>query len=452
MFKSIPIFCLIVFASVCANAQLKADQRTFDFGLIERGSDRVLERIILNSGEKESTLLRVDVDSREYDIRTDVRKLQPGDTMRVRIKLNPISEGRRNDDLQLLFNNQTLNFDIKADITYVDPADNTPCPDFEKQNTSTTIAWEAYFKVIDRKTKKPIPHAEILLVGKTGISMKYTADRKGELTTSLPIDFYTIKASSSGYAKYSLDSYINKRNKDFILELMPGEMGSVVVLKPGKKDLEEKEHLDIEIVEEAPVEQEPVIEEEDETEFSLGAYKRNNAVFLVDISTSMRKEDRIELLKSSMIELAMMLRPDDVISIVTYATSTDVVLSGEHVSDANRIIDVIESLEAEGKTAGEAGLKQAYRICQKHFIESGNNHVYIATDGAFNKGSEKIKKMVKAKARRDMHLSVLSIRSSKWVDKKMQELADAGRGRHLSLQEEEDQGALKDLVKELSKR
>jgi Ca-activated chloride channel family protein len=117
-----------------------------------------------------------------------------------------------------------------------------------------------------------------------------------------------------------------------------------------------------------------------------------------------------------------------------------------------RITEVIESLEAEGKTAGEAGLKQAYKICERYYIEGGNNHVYLATDGSFNKGSEKIMKMVSSKAKKDMYLSVLSIRSSRWVDEKMQDLAGAGSGQHLSIQDEADQGALKDLVKELSRR
>lgn len=446
----IPFIFLLVFSSLVCSSQLVLQDKVLDFGQLQRGSDRILESSLVNYSEESATLLRVEVGSKEFDIRTDRRTLAPGDTMRVRIKLNPMSKGTRKDELTLYLNSETVSMEIRAEIKYVDSSDNTPCPDFEKAAVGRASDWQAFFKVIDRDTREPISKAGLILTGKSGVTIQLTTDKKGEVLSEMPIDFYTIRATSKGYAKYSLESYVNRRNKDFVLELMKGG-GSIAVLRPGENEdqIPEPPPLIVEIREQ---EKEVDNSTDEEKEFALSQFRENNAVFLVDISTSMRKQERIELLKSSMIELASILRPEDVISIVTYATNTDVVLSGEYVSDVAKITEIIESLEAEGKTAGEAGLKKAYSICKKHFIPEGNNHVYLATDGAFNKGNEKVKKLARAKAKKQMGLSVLSIRSSIWVDKQMKDLASAGRGQHLSLQEVEDQSQLKALVKELSRR
>jgi Ca-activated chloride channel family protein len=39
-----------------------------------------------------------------------------------------------------------------------------------------------------------------------------------------------------------------------------------------------------------------------------------------------------------------------------------------------------------GLYPGESGIKLAYTIAKKHFIEKGNNRVILATDGDFNVG------------------------------------------------------------------
>ncbi|NNC83076.1 MAG: VWA domain-containing protein [Flavobacteriales bacterium] len=440
-----------------AQGQITPSLEKLDFGEVDRGSDRLHEFVLVNENSQQVSLLRVQTKSSIFDIRTDKREIPPRDSMTVRIKLNPVRTGNVRDELTIFFGKETVRIPIRAEVKYVDAADNLPCPDFDRTDPGAGSDWSAYFKVIDRDTGKPLKKAEIVLSGRAGHQIIGMTDASGIWESTLPIDFYDIQASRAGYAKYTMESYINRRNKDFILELMSGEMGSVVVRRPGALDTEKEEEKEPKAPEEETVKEE-LSETEEEAmveqhpEFSLTEYRPNNVVFLVDISTSMRKQDRIELLKSSMIELAHMLRPQDIISIVTYATTTDVVLSGQAVKDSQEIEAIIAGLQAEGKTAGEAGLKQAYTILKRHYIEQGNNQVYIATDGAFDHGSDKVRKLVSKKANRGMRLSVLSIRASRWVDEKMQELAETGKGRHLSLQEDSDRENLRELIKQQSKR
>ena len=81
-----------------------------------------------------------------------------------------------------------------------------------------------------------------------------------------------------------------------------------------------------------------------------------NLVFLVDVSGSMDSEDKLPLLRASLKLLVKQLRAKDRISLVTYAGSTAVVLSGAPGSEREKIANAIDRLRAGGSTAGAAGI------------------------------------------------------------------------------------------------
>lgn len=471
----ITLFISLIISGVglLAQSDLPVYKAIVDMELIERGDDRILETSFVNPGITELTLLRVQGNP-SYDVRTDTMKLGIGERMRIRLKYNPRQEGKQKDEIYFYFNDLTHILTVRSDVRYIDLSEHNPCPDFDRVDKGSHAEWEAYFKVVDRDTREALSDATIRLKGKSGEALEFKTDKHGELFTSVPIDFYNIHVQKEGYAKFRQENYINKRNKDFVLELMAGERGSVVVWRPTQRDVEPEEEVidtsEVELVE-APVEEdsismppvetvevvpEPIPEQGivkgEANAFSLEEFKPNNVVFLIDISTSMRQEERIDLLKDAMLELAAMLRPDDIISIVTYATKTNVVLSGKRANDHGLINDAISELKADGMTAGEAGLKQAYRECQKYFISGGNNHVYLATDGAFNKGLDKMRQRVINKNSEDMHLTILAIKSNKWSDARMVDLAQKGGGQHLKIEGAEDQESLKNLIRLQSKR
>jgi len=416
-------------------------------GTIDADSDRLVETYYVHHGAKELILLRAEAASKEWDIRTDVRRLQDGDTMNIRIKFNPNIKGRRRQKPVFYFNDLTYTIDIKANVEYIDVSDHTPCPDFENGAKSPEAeTWKAFFRTVDSVTDEPIPNTEIILDGKTTEPMSFRTDGKGEIEVAVPIDFYSIKVIRDEYSQFRQDNYINKRSRRFTLRLMKNEPPPLVI---------DSAIVEVPVVhaEEILVEEEIIVEVPSEpSEFALTEFKPNNVVFLIDVSTSMRHSDRIEVLKSAMIELAEMLRPDDIISIVTYASTTEVLLSGKRADDHAQISEIIESLKAEGETASEAGLKQAYSICKKHFILNGNNHVYLATDGAFYQDLPKMEKRVIRMQDEEMHLSILAIRSNRGSDARMIDLAKSGGGMHLKLENEENKEELKELIKVQSKR
>lgn len=159
----------------------------------------------------------------------------------------------------------------------------------------------------------------------------------------------------------------------------------------------------------------------------------SNLVFLLDVSGSMNSPDKLPLVKEAFLKLVETLRPEDRISIVTYAGSESVVLEGAKGDQKLEISEAINYLEAGGSTAGARGIKTAYEIAQEYFIKSGNNRVILATDGDFNVGvsSEgELKRLIEEERKKGIFLSVLGFGTGNIKDNMMETLADHGNGNY----------------------
>lgn len=156
-----------------------------------------------------------------------------------------------------------------------------------------------------------------------------------------------------------------------------------------------------------------------------------NLVFLIDVSGSMDAPDKLPLLKSSFRMLVDRLSADDTVSIVTYAGDAGTVLEPTKASDKAKILAAIDTLSPGGSTAGEAGLREAYRLAQSSFVKGGVNRVMLATDGDFNVGQsddDDLKRLIEDKREGGVFLSVLGFGRGNLNDRMMQEIAQNGNG------------------------
>ena len=80
------------------------------------------------------------------------------------------------------------------------------------------------------------------------------------------------------------------------------------------------------------------------------------------------------------------LRPEDSVAIVSYANGVQVELPATSGADKTRILQVLESLHADGATSGGEGLQLAYNEAMKNYSAKKNNRVVLITDGDFNVG------------------------------------------------------------------
>ncbi|WP_414735984.1 YfbK domain-containing protein [Ensifer adhaerens] len=156
-----------------------------------------------------------------------------------------------------------------------------------------------------------------------------------------------------------------------------------------------------------------------------------NLVFLIDVSGSMDEPDKLPLLKAAFRLLVEKLKPEDTVSIVTYAGNAGTVLEPTAVKDKAKILAAIDTLQPGGSTAGAEGIDAAYRLAEKAFVKGGVNRVMLATDGDFNVGpasDDELKQMIEAKRKSGIFLSVLGFGRGNYNDALMQTIAQNGNG------------------------
>jgi Ca-activated chloride channel family protein len=164
---------------------------------------------------------------------------------------------------------------------------------------------------------------------------------------------------------------------------------------------------------------------------NLDSIPASNLVFLIDISGSMDKPNRLPLLQSAFKLLADNLRVKDTITVVTYGGGVGIALPPTGGNNKKKIKDAIDSLVASGDTPGEGAIRIAYDLAKKTFIKKGNNRVVLATDGDFNIGqtSEKqLEDMISAFKQTGIYLTCLGVGMGNYKDSKLESLAKKGNG------------------------
>ncbi len=159
----------------------------------------------------------------------------------------------------------------------------------------------------------------------------------------------------------------------------------------------------------------------------------SNLVFLLDVSGSMRAQNKLPLLKNAFRMLVNELRDEDRVAIVVYAGAAGIVLESTPGDKKEKILTALDKLSAGGSTAGGEGLKLAYKIASEHFIEEGNNRIILATDGDFNVGvssNAEMERLVEKERDRGIFITVLGFGMGNYKDDKMEIIANKGNGNY----------------------
>jgi len=159
----------------------------------------------------------------------------------------------------------------------------------------------------------------------------------------------------------------------------------------------------------------------------------SNLVFLIDVSGSMQRPNKLALVKKSLCLLTHQLKPQDRVSLVVYAGQAGIVLPPTPGTQKATIMAAIDRLEAAGSTAGGAGIKLAYEMAERHFRKEGNNRVILTSDGDFNVGQSsdaELERLIEQKRDQGIFLTVLGYGTGNYKDNKMELLADKGNGNY----------------------
>lgn len=164
-----------------------------------------------------------------------------------------------------------------------------------------------------------------------------------------------------------------------------------------------------------------------------GELPPRNLVFLIDVSGSMADENKLPLLKRSLLALLDTLDEDDTVSIVVYAGASGLVLEPTRATNRARIQEALEALESGGSTNGGEGIELAYHAAAKNFRPEGVNRVILATDGDFNVGTtseSELVKLIEKKRELGVFLTVLGFGMGNYQDSTLEKLADKGNGNY----------------------
>ncbi len=153
--------------------------------------------------------------------------------------------------------------------------------------------------------------------------------------------------------------------------------------------------------------------------------------FVIDVSGSMDRENRLELVKQSLELLVDQLRPTDSVAIVVYGSDARVVLEPTSGAERETILSAIYALQPEGSTNVEAGLRLGYKMALQAFKPGAINRVILCSDGVANvgrTGPESIWEQVKGYASEGVTLTTIGFGMGNYNDVLMEQLADNGDG------------------------
>jgi len=431
----------IITAILLANlsySQIVFSSKTADFELIDNASLRYVDLQISNKDAKKAFIFRLETPE-TYSILFSSKTLEQDSIRFIRIKYNPVKTGYFEDELLLHLSSseEPLVIKTKGFVKEFRPNSSPDCPSFNDKNVTQEISFELTVEVRDQVSKKPIDNANIKMIFNGAIAHEFTTKASGKIKATVPLGLYYFVFSAEGYSGEEFSAYVNRNNNYVLAELT-------------KKLIENPDT--VELVLDIPDDTIPIVVpddvpdlvlidtvmEVDSSDFSLNKFAANNIVFCVDISSSMKYIGKLDLLKASMIELTKMLRPVDNITIVTYASEAQILMETTSASDKEKIFKMIESLEAQGNTAGIEGMKLAYKKACEAFIHGGNNQIIMTTDGGFNRGKGSTKRLAKSFARKDVKMSVVGIKNTYRHEQSMREVAASGSGHFVAIKNYDD--------------
>lgn len=159
----------------------------------------------------------------------------------------------------------------------------------------------------------------------------------------------------------------------------------------------------------------------------------SNLVFLLDVSGSMNRPNKLPLVKEALSKLIRRLDERDRVAIVVYAGASGLVLPGTTANNTDTILHALDNLQAGGSTNGGQGIQLAYKTAKENFLVEGNNRIILCTDGDFNVGTTgkgELTKIVAAEAKNGVYLTVLGFGMGNFKDDMLETLSNKGNGNY----------------------
>lgn len=105
-----------------------------------------------------------------------------------------------------------------------------------------------------------------------------------------------------------------------------------------------------------------------------------NVCLVLDRSTSMRGE-KMDIVKATAIQVLRNLRPQDILSVVTFSDRAEVILPASYLQDKGRAEAKIQMIQPSGATEIYQGLEAGVKEVMRSLDSKRINHIILLTDG-----------------------------------------------------------------------
>ena len=156
-------------------------------------------------------------------------------------------------------------------------------------------------------------------------------------------------------------------------------------------------------------------------------------VFVVDVSGSMSREDRLGLVKKALGLLVGELRREDTVGIVVYGSTASVLLEPTPGDNQAAIMEAIDALVPGGSTNAADGLRLGYQMAEGMIGPGRTTRVVLLSDGVANvgnTGSGSILNDVRRYVDLGVRLSTIGFGMGNYNDILMEQLANDGDGNY----------------------
>jgi len=167
----------------------------------------------------------------------------------------------------------------------------------------------------------------------------------------------------------------------------------------------------------------------------IDRYERKpmNITFVIDVSGSMGRDNRFNLVRESIKTLVRQLDSRDRVGMVAYGSYAFEVLVPLNATHQREIFTALDRLAPNGTTYAEAGIRLGYEMADRQFCNGHNNVIILCSDGVANVGRtspDDIMAEVHRFAGRGITLSTFGYGMGNYNDVLLEQLAIKGNGRY----------------------
>jgi Mg-chelatase subunit ChlD len=395
-------------------------ENEINIGEIQAAGTLLYETTLYNTTDKSIFLLRTDV-SELVSTKTTTKTILAKDSLRLFIEFKPTQTGKFSQKIRVYFSdaNKPSQIVLKGSINAIQANLLQQCNNFSRTKNVTSSAInqnKLTITVLDSITKRPIENLSIDVSYENTKKLNLITNQNGSVKLSVADVPVTIEINDSHFKPYSSKRIYSLSSPKQEVYLVPNDT-----------------YTSTEYAKQVFVE--PIIESSNK--FSEKEFKPNNLVFLIDVSASMKEENKIEDLKQSLKNLIAFLRPIDSVSIITYSSFASLPIEAKSAKETELFNSVIDTIKAKGQTSGRRAILEAYAICFNHYQYKANNQIILITDGAFSIVKSDEEKLLEYK-RNGIKMSVLAIKPERTDYKSLKKIAKLSGGNILVANEPGD--------------